>query len=1012
MKSEFLRTAAKHLLVALTAAFASQIAAALADVRYDERVNHIAPVFGVAISFVLVGGYRYLPAIFIGAVVPGAFAKTDLFAIVSSPLGALGAAVIARRLLTGLRVGMTMERIRDAFLILFLAGGFATSIGALVQSVFLCNGTNAIPWSEFGSLMLSNWLAAAVGTIIVAPFIITWANPVGFRLGSRQLLEVLLWFTTLISFGHITFQNWAPTDTLLYPMELAIFPIMAWSALRFGLRGASAGVLALALLAGWELIPVLESNVYSMTQSPANVWSFVGIVSLTSVCLASVITEFRRREEEISENESRLRAFTDALPDIAFVLGADGMIHDVFAASDKICANHRILNPERIRGKKISDFFDASVYRGFIDTVATALRLQRVSTFEYSLQSVDVGEHWFEARVTPMTDNNGLNGRVVWIAYDISQRKASEEAIRRRDTLLGATAQANNNLLTTSEFSQAVQAALGEIGRALAVDRAFIFRVSADESDEFLHFSAEHEWLVRDDAPSLLANPSLQDAPFEQYCPDWYESLVGEGIVRIDTDTASVEELETLNVLKARAVLAIPMWQEGSLYGFFGVDHCEKPHRWETSEVNAVRLLASGLSGLIMIQEKQDDLCRAKDSANAASVAKGEFLAMMSHEIRTPMNAIIGYTDLLFQSELDDQQFEHAAIIKRSGRALLDLINNILDYSKIESRLLELETKKFDLEQIVCEALEEVLPQARDKQLSVDYEIDQNVKEFYLGDPHRLRQVLLNLANNAIKFTAKGSIAIKVALKEIDFENAADLLHFEVIDTGPGIPEEKYKRLFQPFSQVDSSTTRQFGGTGLGLVISKRLVERMDGRIWVESEVGRGSNFQFLVKLNLAASRPLVPGGQHAIIDEDEQEELLEADFGEKYPLKLLLCEDDVDNRWVIRELLEMLGYRPDVVESSEEALIQLRNRNYDAVLLDVRLPGRSGIELTSMIRSGEEKVENQEQYVIAVTAYAMNEDRQKCLDVGMNDYIRKPVEICELKDALRRASQAGLPLS
>lgn len=1008
MNSKLLRIGVKYLLVALTAAFASQIAVALADIRYDDRINHIAPIFGVAIAIVLVGGYRYLPAIFIGAVIPAAFVISDIFAILSAPIAAVLAAALARRILLALKADVTMERVRDAFLVLFYSAFVASLLGALVQSVFLCSGQEGIPWQEFCGLALSNWLSAAVGIIIVSPFIQTWANPVGTRLGSKQLLEVLIWFGALISFGHVTFRNWAPTDTLLYPMELAIFPIMAWSAFRFGLKGASAGVLALALLAGWELAPSLQGQGYAITQSPANVWVFVGIVSVTSVCLAAVMTELRRREAQISENEMRLRAFTDALPDIAFVLSADGLIHDVFAASDTICANHRIFNANSVRGKKINDLFDESICQEFIDTIRVALRNKRVGTFEYSLQSVDVGEHWFEARVTPMATQEGQDDQVVWVAYDISSRKSYEEAIRQRDGILKATAHANNSLLTTSGFNHAVNAALDEIGRALLVDRAFIFQINGSDTEEFHSFAVKYEWIKREATSSLLANTSLQNAPFEQYCPGWYELLVQEGIVKINSDTASQEQIEILQVFQARAILAIPMWKEGSLYGFFGVDHCDENHLWGESEINAVRLLASGLSGLFIIQEHEDDLRWAKESANAASVAKGEFLAMMSHEIRTPMNAIIGYTDLLFQSELDEQQSEHTSIIKRSGRALLDLINNILDYSKIESRSLELESEKFDIEQVVCEALEEVLPQAKDKSLKVDYEIDPNVKEFYLGDAHRLRQILLNLANNAIKFTRKGSVIIKVTLKDIDSEYAADVLHFEVIDTGAGIPQEKYGKLFQPFTQVDSSTTRRFGGTGLGLVISRRLVERMDGKIWIESEVGVGSNFQFHVRLKHSVTLPgdFVEAEQASANKEDA--DLLEPEFAKDHPLKLLLCEDDRDNRWVIRELLEVLGYRPDVVESSEEALIQLQNRTYDAVLMDVRLPGRSGIEITQEIRSGRGIIENQNQYIIAVTAYAMNEDRQKCLSAGMNDYIRKPVEISELKEALKRANIAA----
>ncbi|MGB0743994.1 MAG: MASE1 domain-containing protein, partial [Opitutales bacterium] len=418
----------------MAAAFASLIAVVLADVRYDERVNHIAPVFGLAISIVLVGGYRYIPALFVGAVVPAAILKGDIFAVFSAPFASVAAAALARRILFSLRVSPGMERVRDAFMVLFWAAIVATLLGALLQSVFLCLGPNGILWQEFISLASINWLSAAMGTIIVAPFVLTWANPFGARLDTKQLFEVLLWFFTLISFGHITFINWAPTDTLLYPMELAIFPIMAWSAFRFGLRGASAGVLALALLAAWELIPLINGQGMSMTQSPANVWIFVGIVSVTSVCLGAVMTEFKAREAQISENERRLRAFTDALPDIAFVLGADGKIHDVFASSDKICANHRIFNAESVRGKNINQLFDSSICENFNNTISKVLQSARVETFEYSLQSVDVGEHWFEARVTKMPNDTDRRDQVVWVAYNISARKSYEEAIRNRDS--------------------------------------------------------------------------------------------------------------------------------------------------------------------------------------------------------------------------------------------------------------------------------------------------------------------------------------------------------------------------------------------------------------------------------------------------------------------------------------------------------------------------------------------------------------------------------------------------
>ncbi len=996
-----LRFGLKFVISVLAVAFAAQITVTLTDARFGEHIRQVAPVFGVALAIVLLGGYRYLPAVFVGALLPAVFVEQKYLLTLSMPFSVTVACALAYRVLSFFAVELKMERIRDAIQIIFYGFILSTLLGSSVQTLFLCSGDSLVGWDQFWPLLWTNWLSASVGAIIVTPFILTWANPGGFHLAARQGVEVCLWFAALLVFGHITFQNWAPTDTLFYPMELAIFPIMAWAAIRFGLRGATAGVLALALLAAWEIVRVLSGHHMAMSQSPANVWIFVGIVSMTSVCLAAVMTELRLREAQVLENESRLLAFTDALPDIAFVLSKTGEICDIFAASSRIEANHRIVSAERAVGRNISDIFDSSVCRGFLDTIDRTISSDEIRKHEYSMVSADVGEHLFEARVTPMRQSGGITSRVVWVAYDISERKRAENAIQDRDKVLRATARANANLLTTKDVERAVEAAIREVGKALNVERGFIFEITDRTKEAFQNFSIKHEWRLNDTYPSFLGSPLYKNAPLEEFCPGWYEKLSEGGNIQIDGTQNNDPSVEVLQHFNSRSMLVMPMWMEGELYGFFGVDHCSQTHAWSDGEINAVRVLSSSLSGLILIRGRESELRSAKEQADAASSAKGEFLAMMSHEIRTPMNAIIGYTDLLSQTDLSDLQSEHTAIIKRSGRALLDLINNILDYSKIESRSLELEVAKFDFEQIVCEALESVLVSAKDKGLKVDYDISPDVQENYIGDAHRIRQVLMNLANNAVKFTNEGEVEIRVDLEASEDLLAYDRLHVVVSDTGCGIAEGKFECLFQAFSQVDSSTTRKYGGTGLGLIISKRLIERMEGNIWVESQVGEGSRFHFIVQLLRTdhEARTRSPFLSQAAMDDS-----LETGFAESYPLRLLLCEDDKDNRWVIRELLEMLGYRPNVVECGEDALEQLKNRAYDAVLMDVRLPGMSGTEITRAIRSGDEKVENRDQHIIAVTAYAMNEDREKCLEAGMNDYIRKPVEIIELKEALKRA--------
>lgn len=996
--------ALKPLITVLAVAFATQVAVVLASPEYRELVNSLSPVFGVAVGIAFVGGLRFLPWIFIGALVPSVYAYDSVYLVLSVPLATLVSSAIAVVLLRWFKVGTDMQRIRDTLLLFTITGLVGAFLGAAVQSLLICLEDVALVWGRFTNLLMTNWLAAAVGSIMVFPFILAWSHQEDFKLGLRQLFEVLLWFLVLVTFGWVTFENWSPTDVLLYPMELAIFPIMAWGAIRLGLRGASAGVLVLALIAAYELVPVLGPEARYISQSPANVWVFVGIVSITSVCLASVMTELRKREAQIAENESRLRGFTDALPDIAFVINRKGEFCEVFAANPAIEANHRITNAANVRGKRVDDVFKEETSQAFQNTISAVLATGMVQDCEYSLESVDVGTHWFAARVSPMKSPEGEPGRVAWVAYNITERKQFEAATLHRDGILRATAKANNALLTHADFDEAVDAAIREMGLAIKADRVQVYELFDRTGDRLYNFNCRFEWCASDAVPSTLKSPS-REGPMDECFPNWLERLGRNRIIALsDRRSSPVGDRGVLERLHSGSSLAVPMWLEGNLTGFIVVSFCEASHRWSEGEMNALRVLASSVSGFILIQNNQEALRVARDSANSASVAKGEFLAMMSHEIRTPMNAIIGYTDLLRQTSLDELQTEQTSIIKRSGRALLDLINNILDYSKIEAQALNLEMAELDIEQVICEALEYVLPQAKDKSLRVDYDIDSSVASTYIGDPHRLRQILMNLASNGVKFTSSGSVRIEVALRLSECDDEADALHFKVVDTGCGIEQEKLDKLFQPFSQADSSTTRAFGGTGLGLVISKRLVERMNGRIWLTSYIGEGSTFNFVVRLPRPEQHESTRPPFASVADLGDS---IDGDFAKKYPLDLLLCEDNDDNRWVMCELLESLGYKLDTVTAADEVVSQLYRRPYDVVLLDIRLPGRDGYELTNIIRGGGIDDNFRNQYIIAVTAYAMKEDRDKCLAAGMNDYLRKPLEIACLKESLANAHGA-----
>ena len=622
-------------------------------------------------------------------------------------------------------------------------------------------------------------------------------------------------------------------------------------------------------------------------------------------------------------------------------------------------------------------------------------------------------------------------GAVTWIQ---GSRQIRQEMEAKCTVLADVVA---NNLKMAALFEDATDA--GAVLRALHAEPSFEeARVFLPDGSSLVAIDREEEdpapepldtMPVREPGHAYVGDDLVVLAPIE--LPGGAEEIAGWIFLRTNTDALTAHQARstrtalamiTIGVVIAlliatslQRVITVPMSRLSSVMRVV-TEERRYSVRAEPGGRDEMGLLIDGFNEMLeqieqrdaalqdaradlerRVDERTEELRHERDRAEAAALAKSQFLANMSHEIRTPMNGVLGMTELLMQTPLDDEQKDFARTVHGSAEALLTIINDILDFSKIEAGRMEVEWIPFDVRRVAHDTGEMLQVRAEEKDIELRVDLDPALGEAYVGDPVRIRQVLLNLLSNAVKFTNEGHVELRIHLDSA--REGKPRLDFEVVDTGIGIAPDKLAQVFESFTQADSSTTRRFGGTGLGLAISARLVELMGGRLEVESEEGVGSRFHFGLFLE--------PG--------ELEREPSEADADETFQprgshtAEVLLVEDNVVNQRLGVTMLEKAGCRVSLAQNGREAVDYCRLGTFDMVFMDCAMPVMDGFEATRTIRSLKGAMRSVP--IVALTANAMAGDRDRCVAVGMDDYLAKPFNLASLTEMVHRYTRPHDPV-